>query len=211
VAPHVGGLKLGLEFFAANGPEGVRTLSESGLPVFLDLKLHDIPNTVGKAVAALASLAPAVLTVHAAGGRAMLEAARAAAPPSCKVVAVTVLTSLDQADLAQAGIGSSPAEQVVRLADLTRAAGCDGIVCSGEEVAAVATRWPGGTFVIPGLRPAGTDLGDQKRVLTPAEALDRGASLLVIGRPITGAADPGEAARAIAASLTLRPALTAGA
>jgi orotidine-5'-phosphate decarboxylase len=211
VAPHVGGLKLGLEFFAANGPAGVRTLSESGLPIFLDLKLHDIPNTVGKAVAALAPLAPAVLTVHAAGGRAMLEAARAAAPASCKVVAVTVLTSLDQADLAQAGIGSSPAEQVERLADLTRAAGCDGIVCSGEEVATVAARWPGGTFVIPGLRPAGSDLGDQKRVLTPAEALARGASLLVIGRPITGAADPREAARAIAASLAPRPALTAGA
>ena len=201
VAPHVGGLKLGLEFYAANGPAGVRILSEAGLPVFLDLKLHDIPNTVGKAVAALAPLAPAVLTVHAAGGRAMLAAARAAAPPACKVVAVTVLTSLDSADLAEAGIASSPAEQVERLADLTRSAGCDGIVCSGEEVAAASARWPGGTFVVPGLRPAGTDVGDQKRVLTPAEALGRGASLLVIGRPITAAADPGEAARAIAASL----------
>jgi orotidine-5'-phosphate decarboxylase len=211
VAPHVGGLKLGLEFFAANGPQGIRSLAEAGLPIFLDLKLHDIPNTVRKAVAALAPLAPAVLTVHAAGGRAMLEAAKAAAPPSCKVVAVTVLTSLDRADLADAGVTASPAEQVERLADLVRSAGCDGIVCSGEEVAAVAARWPGGTFVIPGLRPAGSEAGDQKRVLTPAEALDRGASLLVIGRPVTAAADPAKAARAIAASLTSRPALTAGA
>lgn len=211
VAPHVGGLKLGLEFFAANGPAGIRTLAQAGLPIFLDLKLHDIPNTVGKAVTALASLAPAVLTVHAAGGRAMLEAAKAAAPPSCKVVAVTVLTSLDSADLADIGVTSTPAEQVERLADLTRTAGCDGIVCSGEEVAAAAARWPGGTFVVPGLRPHGSDIGDQKRVLTPADALDRGASLLVIGRPITAAADPAEAARAIAASLLSRPALTAGA
>ena len=211
VAPHVGGLKLGLEFFTANGPAGVRKLGDIGLPIFLDLKLHDIPNTVGKAVAALAPLAPAVLTVHAAGGRAMLESAKAAAPPSCKVVAVTVLTSLDSADLADTGVTSSPAEQVDRLADLTRAAGCDGIVCSGEEVASAAARWPGGTFVVPGLRPAGSDIGDQKRVLTPADALTRGASILVIGRPITVAANPAEAARAITASLAPRPALTAGA
>jgi orotidine-5'-phosphate decarboxylase len=141
----------------------------------------------------------------------MLEAARAAAPPSCKVVAVTVLTSLDSSDLLTAGVTSSPAEQVERLAELTRAAGCDGIVCSGEEVAAVAARWPGGTFVVPGLRPAASDVGDQKRVITPAEALARGASLLVVGRPITAAADPAEAARAIAASLASPAALTAGA
>ncbi len=211
VAPHVGGLKLGLEFFAANGPAGVRALGEVGLPIFLDLKLHDIPNTVGKAVAALAPLAPAVLTVHAAGGRAMLEAAKVAAPAGCKVVAVTVLTSLDGADLVDIGLTASPAEQVERLANLTRAAGCDGIVCSGEEVAAASARWPGGTFVVPGLRPAGSAMGDQKRVLAPADALDRGASLLVIGRPITAAADPAAAARAIAASLAARTALTAGA
>ncbi len=211
VAPHVGGLKLGLEFFAANGPAGFRALGETGLPIFLDLKLHDIPNTVGKAVAALAPLSPAVLTVHAAGGRSMLEAARAAAPPSCKVVAVTVLTSLDAADLTAIGITSSPAEQVERLADLARSAGCDGIVCSGAEVAAVAARWPDGTFVVPGLRPSDSDAGDQKRVLTPADALAKGASLLVIGRPITDATDPAEAARAIAASLASPAALTAGA
>ncbi|GAA4012079.1 orotidine-5'-phosphate decarboxylase [Sphingomonas swuensis] len=211
VRSHVGGLKLGLEFFAANGPEGVRRLAQGGLPVFLDLKLHDIPNTVGKAVAALAPLAPAVLTVHATGGRAMLEAAKAAAPPNCKVVAVTVLTSLDEADLAEAGVASTPAEQVARLARLTRSAGCDGIVCSGSEVAAAREAWPDGYFVVPGLRPAGSDVGDQKRVLTPAEALDRGASLLVVGRPITAAPDPVEAARAIASSLRQAPALTASA
>lgn len=211
VAPHVGGLKLGLEFFVANGPAGVRALRATGLPIFLDLKLHDIPNTVGKAVAALAPLEPAVLTVHAAGGRAMLEAAKSAAPEGCKVVAVTVLTSLDAADLSEAGVSGTPADQVERLAALTRSAGCDGIVCSGEEVAGAAAAWPGGTFVVPGLRPAGSSVGDQKRVLTPADALARGASLLVIGRPIAGAHDPAEAARAIAASLPLAPALTAGA
>lgn len=211
VAPHVGGLKIGLEFFTANGPAGFRVIAEAGLPIFLDLKLHDIPNTVGKAVAALGALSPAVLTVHAAGGRAMLEAARDAAPASCKVVAVTVLTSLDAADLADTGVASHPAEQVERLANLTRSAGCDGIVCSGEEVATVAARWPEGTFVVPGLRPAGNELGDQKRVLTPADALTKGASILVVGRPITAAADPTEAARAIAASLHSPAALTAGA
>ncbi|GAA4027374.1 orotidine-5'-phosphate decarboxylase [Sphingomonas rosea] len=209
VRDHVGGLKLGLEFFAANGPAGVRELGALGLDIFLDLKLHDIPNTVGKAVAALAPLSPAVLTVHAAGGHAMLAAAKAAAPAGCKVVAVTVLTSLDAADLAAAGVAGSPAEQVRRLADLTRNAGCDGIVCSGEEVAAVAEAWPGGTFVVPGLRPAGADVGDQKRVMTPAEALGRGASILVIGRPITAAPDPAEAARSIAASLAHHSPLTA--
>jgi orotidine-5'-phosphate decarboxylase len=180
-----------------------------GLPVFLDLKLHDIPNTVGKAVASLAPLAPAVLTVHAAGGEAMLAAARAAAPPTCKVVAVTVLTSLDEADLASIGVRSDTAEQVERLADLTRRAGCDGMVCSGAEVAAARDLWPEGYFVVPGLRTAGGDLGDQKRVLTPAEALARGASLLVVGRPITAAANPAEAARSIAASLEGNAALTA--
>jgi orotidine-5'-phosphate decarboxylase len=209
VTAHVGGVKLGLEFFAANGPAGVARVAAMGLPVFLDLKLHDIPNTVGKAVAALAPLKPAVLTVHAAGGRAMLAAAKAAAPDGCKVVAVTVLTSLDSTDLAEAGVSASPAEQVARLADLARSAGCDGIVCSGEEVAAAADRWPEGYFVVPGIRPAGSDVGDQKRVLTPPEALARGASMLVVGRPITAASNPAEAARSIAASLGPTPALTA--
>lgn len=197
----VGGLKLGLEFFAANGPAGVAAMSEEGLPLFLDLKLHDIPNTVAKAVEALRPLRPAVLTVHAAGGRAMLAAAKEAAPEGTRVVAVTVLTSLDSADLAATGVSGDPGEQVRRLAALARESGCDGIVCSGAEVGAARTAWPDGYFVVPGIRPAGGDSGDQKRVMTPSEALSAGASMLVVGRPITAAAEPGRAARDIAASL----------
>jgi orotidine-5'-phosphate decarboxylase len=196
-----GGVKLGLEFFAANGPAGVQTVAAQGLPAFLDLKLHDIPNTVAKAVQSLAPLAPSILTVHAAGGRAMLEAAKAAAPAMTKVVAVTVLTSLDQGDLHDCGITGEPADQVARLAALARASGLDGIVCSGAEVAAVRRAWPDGFFVVPGLRPAGEDVSDQKRVVTPKAARDDGASILVIGRPITAANDPAAALRAIAATL----------
>ena len=131
----------------------------------------------------------------------MLGAAKAAAPPHTKVVAVTVLTSLDQSDLADAGVSGSPAEQVERLAALARASGVDGIVCSGGEVAAAKAEWAQGFFVVPGVRPEGTDIADQKRVVTPRQALDDGASVLVIGRPITGAADPAKAIRDIAASL----------
>jgi orotidine-5'-phosphate decarboxylase len=201
VAPTAGGLKLGLEFFCSNGPSGVARIVELGLPLFLDLKLHDIPNTVAKAVEALRPLKPAVLTVHAAGGRAMLEAAKAAAPHSTKVVAVTVLTSLDASDLHAAGVSSTAAEQVERLAGLARESGLDGIVCSGAEVEAAHQAWPDGFFVVPGVRPAGADASDQKRVVTPRQALDSGASILVIGRPITGADDPAEAIGAIAATL----------
>ena len=201
LACHVGGLKLGWEFFAANGPGGVEAVGRCGLPVFLDLKLHDIPNTVAKAVAALAPLRPAVLTVHAAGGAAMLAAAKAAAPASTRVVAVTVLTSLDEDDLRSIGVPDPSGEQVRRLAELARESGCDGIVCSGAEVAAAHASWPDGYFVVPGIRPAGSDLGDQKRTMSPRDALAGGASMLVVGRPITGAPDPAEAARVIAASL----------
>jgi orotidine-5'-phosphate decarboxylase len=197
-----GGVKLGLEFFCANGDEGVLRIAEGELPIFLDLKLHDIPNTVGKAVEALARLEPAILTVHAAGGRAMMAAAKAAAPPQTKVVGVTVLTSLDQADLASIGIPVSPADQVKRLAALARESGIDGIVCSGAEVAAVRADWPDGFFVVPGVRPAGADVADQKRVVTPRQALDDGASVLVIGRPITGEPDPARAIADIAATLS---------
>jgi orotidine-5'-phosphate decarboxylase len=196
-----GGLKLGLEFFAANGPAGVADLGEFGLPIFLDLKLHDIPNTVAKAVQALRPLDPAILTVHAAGGLAMLENAKAAASPTTRVVAVTVLTSLDAKDLAAAGVQGSPADQVARLAVLARSAGLDGIVCSGEEVGAARKAWPNGFFVVPGLRPQGGGAADQKRVVTPRAAIDAGASILVIGRPITEADDPAAAVRAIAATL----------
>ena len=201
VRDHVGGLKLGLEFFCANGPEGVRAVAGLGLPVFLDLKLHDIPNTVAGALRALHPIAPAIVTVHAAGGQAMMEAAKAAAPEVTKVVAVTVLTSLDDADLEAAGVSSGSAAQVERLTHLTRNAGLDGIVCSGREVTAARRAWSDGFFVVPGVRPAEGDLGDQKRVITPGDALGGGASVLVIGRPITQAADPAAAARQIAASL----------
>ena len=196
-----GGIKLGLEYFAANGPAGVAALGELGLPVFLDLKLHDIPNTVAMAVHALRPLEPAILTVHAAGGRAMLENAKAAAAPGTKVVAVTVLTSLDGQDLAAAGVKGSPADQVARLAALAQGAGLDGIVCSGDEVEAARKAWPGGFFVVPGVRPAASGAADQKRIVTPREAIDRGASILVIGRPITDADDPAAAIRGIAGTL----------
>lgn len=196
-----GGIKLGLEFFAANGPAGVAELGEFGLPIFLDLKLHDIPNTVAKAIHALAPLEPAILTVHAAGGLAMLENAKAAASPRTKVVAITVLTSLDERDLAAAGVKGGPAEQVARLAALAQAAGLDGIVCSGEEVGAARKAWPAGFFVVPGVRPQGGGAADQKRVVTPRSAIDAGASIMVIGRPITEADDPAAAVRAIAATL----------
>ncbi|MCL6678438.1 orotidine-5'-phosphate decarboxylase [Sphingomonas sp. RG327] len=201
VRSSAGGVKLGLEFFCANGPAGVQEIASIGLPIFLDLKLHDIPNTVAKAAQALRPLEPAVLTVHAAGGRAMLEEAKAAAPEKTKVVGVTVLTSLDGGDLKSIGVSGQPAEQVERLAELARLSGLDGVVCSGAEVKAAKAAWPNGFFVVPGVRPMGSGVADQKRVVTPREALDSGASILVIGRPITAAEDPEEALRTIAATL----------
>lgn len=201
VRHHVGGLKLGLEFFAAHGQPGVRAIADLGMPIFLDLKLHDIPNTVAKAVQALAPLRPAILTVHAAGGRAMLEDAKAAAHAHTKVVAVTMLTSLDAHDLAATGVTGSPHDQVARLTELAQAAGVDGIVCSGEEVAAAKALWPQGFFVVPGVRLTSETAGDQKRVVTPRAAMDAGACILVVGRPITRAENPDAAARAIAGTL----------
>ncbi len=201
VRPHVGGLKLGLEFFMAHGPAGVRRMGRVGLPIFLDVKLHDIPNTVAGALRALHGLDIAIVNVHAAGGLAMMQAAAEARPAQAKLIAVTVLTSLDDADLSAMGVADAPAAQVLRLADLARTAGLDGVVCSPREVAALAQRWTGGLFVVPGIRPAGSAVGDQKRVMTPADALRAGAGILVIGRPITQAADPAGAAREIAESL----------
>jgi orotidine-5'-phosphate decarboxylase len=201
VKGHVGGLKLGLEFFSANGRAGIREMAALDMPIFLDLKLHDIPNTVAKAVQALRPLKPAILTVHAAGGRAMMEDAKAAAPEGTKVVAVTVLTSLDGDDLRSIGLGEDPHEQVERLTLLAKEAGLDGVVCSGNEVRAAKKLWPRGFFVVPGVRPAQGPVGDQKRVVTPRQALDSGASIIVVGRPITQAEHPGEAARAIEATL----------
>lgn len=201
VRHHVGGLKLGLEFFCGNGHHGVHEMAKLGLPIFLDLKLHDIPNTVAKAIQALRPLEPAILTVHAAGGRAMLEEAKAVAGKDTKVIAVTVLTSLDAPDLEDIGVAGSPHDQVVRLAALAREAGLDGIVCSGQEVKSARKAWPGGFFVVPGVRPANGRMGDQKRIVTPAQAMSDGASILVVGRPISQSSDPDLAAREIEATL----------
>ncbi len=211
VSGHIGGLKLGLEFFCAHGHHGVHEIAHVGLPIFLDLKLHDIPNTVAAAMQAIHVLEPAIVTIHAAGGRAMMEDAKAAAGEHCKVVAVTVLTSLDESDLARTGIAGTPRDQALRLAELAHTAGLDGIVCSGHEVGAVHSQWKDGFLVVPGLRPAvangaGSNGGrnghaDQKRIVTPREARDAGASVLVIGRPISRADDPLGAARAIESTL----------
>ncbi|WP_309623673.1 orotidine-5'-phosphate decarboxylase [Novosphingobium sp.] len=201
VKAHVGGLKLGLEFFCAHGHHGVHEIAKIGLPLFLDLKLHDIPNTVAGAMQSIHVLEPAIVTVHASGGRAMMEDAKAAAGEHCKVVAVTLLTSLDEGDMTATGIGGSAHDQVLRLAELAHKAGLDGIVCSGQEVGAVHAQWKDGFFVVPGLRPADGKLGDQKRAVTPRAARDAGASVLVVGRPISRADDPVAAARAIESTL----------
>ncbi len=202
VAGHVGGLKLGLEFFCAHGHHGVHEIAKIGLPLFLDLKLHDIPNTVAAAMQSIHVLEPAIVTVHASGGQAMMEDAKAAAGERCKVVAVTLLTSLDEADMAATGVGGSAHDQVLRLAELAHKAGLDGIVCSGHEVGAVHRQWKDGYFIVPGLRPAdGNGTADQKRTVTPRAARDAGASVLVIGRPISRAEDPVAAAKAIEATL----------
>ncbi len=201
VKSHIGGVKLGLEFFCAHGHPGVHEIAHMGLPIFLDLKLHDIPNTVAGAMQAIHVLEPAIVTIHASGGRAMMEDAKAAAADGCKVVAVTMLTSLDERDMVRTGIGGSAHDQVMRLAELAHDAGLDGIVCSGHEVKAVHKQWKDGFFVVPGLRPGGKATGDQKRVVTPRQARDDGASVLVIGRPISRADDPLTAARAIEATL----------
>ncbi|MCT2400635.1 orotidine-5'-phosphate decarboxylase [Novosphingobium mangrovi (ex Huang et al. 2023)] len=201
VSGHIGGIKLGLEFFCAHGHHGVHELHKLGLPIFLDLKLHDIPNTVAAAMQAIHVLEPSIVTVHAAGGRAMMEDAKAAAGENCKVVGVTVLTSLDDDDLTAIGVKSDPNEQALRLAELAHSAGLDGIVCSGHEVGAVHKQWKDGFFVVPGLRLDDGKQGDQKRIVTPRQARDAGASVLVIGRPISRAEDPMAAAKAIEATL----------
>ncbi|QKG71831.1 orotidine-5'-phosphate decarboxylase [Erythrobacter mangrovi] len=201
VKGHVGGIKLGLEFFCAHGAHGVHMIGQLGLPIFLDLKLHDIPNTVAGAMQAIHMLEPSIVTVHASGGRAMLEDAKAAAGEHTRVVGVTMLTSMDERDLQRTGIGGTAHDHVMRLAELAHDAGLDGIVCSGHEVKAVHNQWKDGFFVVPGLRPAGGAAGDQKRVVTPRQARDDGASVLVIGRPISRAADPAQAAREIEATL----------
>jgi orotidine-5'-phosphate decarboxylase len=192
--------KVGMELYYAAGNAVIEHLRERGFEVFLDLKLHDIPNTVAGAVRAVAGVGASLLTVHAGGGEQMLRAAAAAAsaPGSPRLLAVTVLTSMDAAELSAVGVTDTPAAQVLRLAQLARTVGIDGLVCSPEEVAAVReSMGPGALLVTPGIRPAGSVVGDQSRVATPAEAIAGGASMLVVGRPITQAPDPAKAAAAI--------------
>ncbi len=200
LAGSVSWFKVGLELYLAAGDSIVSELKRRGHRVFLDLKLHDIPNTAASAVRSLARLEPDLLTVHAAGGRAMLTAAAEAArslPHPPRLLAVTVLTSMDTAALAETGVSASPVEQVLRLARLAAECGLDGMVCSPAEAAALHSALPKALLVTPGIRPAGADAGDQKRIATPQFALAAGASKLVIGRPITAAADPKAAAQAI--------------
>ncbi|HTW19041.1 MAG TPA: orotidine-5'-phosphate decarboxylase [Mycobacteriales bacterium] len=202
VAPHVRCLKVGLELFSAHGARAVHAIQDgTGRELFLDLKLHDIPATVAGAARALAPLAPTYLTVHAAGGPAMIASA-AEALPDTRIAGVTVLTSLSAGQLDEIGLAGPPVDAVARLARLAAGAGARAIVCSPHEVATVrAALGPEVVLLVPGVRPAGVASNDQARTATPATALADGADLVVIGRPITGADDPGEAAAAIAATL----------
>ncbi len=203
IADHVGGLKLGLEFFCANGPEGIRQIARAGgKDIFLDLKLHDIPNTVAGAVRSAFKHGVQMMTIHTSGGREMMakaaEAARAAAEagrgPKPILLGVTVLTSLKGADLEEVGLTSDVASQVLRLAGLAKAAGMDGVVCSPQEIEVLRKEYGRElTIVTPGIRPVWAAAQDQKRIMTPAEAVAKGADYLVIGRPVTGAPDPNEA------------------
>ncbi len=202
----IDGIKLGLEFFGAHGPRGVERLTSPERPVFLDLKLHDIPNTVAGAVRALLPLEPVILTIHAAGGRAMMraaaEAAKEAGARRPKLVGITILTSLDGDDLARLGWDRKVSDAVRRLAGEARENGLDGVVCSPHEAARLRRdQGPDFLLVVPGIRPSWAASGDQKRVMTPAEAAQAGADVLVVGRPITSAGDPADAARRIAAEL----------
>ncbi|HTR88427.1 MAG TPA: orotidine-5'-phosphate decarboxylase [Reyranella sp.] len=213
--PAVGGVKLGLEFFLAHGAPGVRyafpaPVRATGIGFFLDLKLHDIPNTVAGGMRAVVELEPTFITIHTAGGAAMMKAALEAATGEAKrlgvarprLLGVTVLTSLDKGDLAATGVASEPADQVVRLALLAKRSGLDGVICSPLEIEAIRKACgPDFALMVPGIRPAGSATGDQKRVMTPKQAVELGANHLVIGRPITEAADPAQAAQAIARDL----------
>jgi len=206
----VGGVKLGKEFFTANGPSGVMAVALTELPIFLDLKFHDIPNTVAAAVRATGVLRPAMLTVHAGGGPAMIRAAAEAAEeiagvfhfPKPKILAVTMLTCLRDEDMPALGISGGVADQVTRLGELAHGAGADGVICAPHEATVMREAFgPDFILVTPGVRPAGSESGDQKRVMTPGEALAAGADYLVIGRPITGSDDPVAALRSMAASI----------
>ncbi|MDD2325426.1 MAG: orotidine-5'-phosphate decarboxylase [Alphaproteobacteria bacterium] len=195
----VGGLKLGLEYIMANGPQGVAPFKEMGVPIFVDVKLHDIPNTVAGAVKSLLPLEPDFITIHTSGGAAMMKAAAQAAATATgkrpRLLGVTVLTSLDANDMTQVGQDPDTSAQVERLALLAKESGLDGIVCSSAEVARLRkVLGPDMVLMVPGIRPAWAAANDQKRIMTPREAMDVGATYLVIGRPITGAQSPAEAA-----------------
>ncbi len=201
----IGGVKVGKEFFTALGPDGVKAVGELGLPVFLDLKFHDIPATVAGAVKAATALKPFMLNVHASGGGAMMRAAVDAAGINTVrplVLAVTVLTSMGDDDLAGVGVPDTAANQVLRLAKLAKESGIDGVVCSALETKALRAQL-GDDFklVVPGIRPQWAAANDQKRIVTPSQAVALGADYLVIGRPITGANDPADAAKRIADEL----------
>lgn len=206
IKPSIGGLKVGLEFFLANGAVGYRRIADLGLPMFLDVKLHDIPNTVAGGIRSLLPLKPQFITIHTSGGPAMMkaaaEAAATAGPTRPKILGVTVLTSMNDADLTAVGQDANSERQVVRLADLARDCGLDGVICSPAEIGpireAIAKDF---ILMVPGIRPAWAASNDQKRVLTPREAVQAGATHLVIGRPITAAANPAEAAERIADEL----------
>ena len=206
----VGGIKLGLEFFTANGAAGVAEISDEQIPIFLDLKFHDIPNTVARAIAATAGIHTFMMTVHTGGGRAMLQRAIDASNEVADItgkerpliIGVTILTSLDQDDISMLGYRENLNDQVLRLADLAQSSGLDGVVCSPYEIAGLRKACGRDfTLVVPGIRPAGSSNDDQKRVMTPKEALAKGADYLVIGRPITEANDAIKAANAIVQSL----------
>ena len=201
LAPEVGGFKVGMDLFYQGGPKVAEEIVKLGLPVFLDLKLHDIPQTVARGVRAVRRLGVRYLTVHAAGGEAMLRAAQTEAGDELRLLAVTLLTSIDVQAARSIGWQEAPQEIVLRLAGIAREAGLKGYITSGEEAALVRALAPDATIGVPGVRRAQDASGDQKRVVTPAAALKAGADLIIVGRPITQAADPVAAARAFVAEI----------
>ena len=203
----VHGLKLGLEFFLAHGMAGYTRIAATGVPIFLDLKLHDIPNTVGGGITSLLAMKPAFTTIHTSGGPTMMrlaaEAAAKAGASRPKILGVTVLTSMDERDLGDVGQDSNTTRQVIRLTKLAKESGLDGVICSPEEIKPLRAAM-GADFIlmVPGIRPTWAAANDQKRIMTPREAVDAGATYLVIGRPITGAENPADAAQRIAEEIS---------
>lgn len=210
VKPYIGVIKLGLEFFTINGPDGVRAVKECGLPIFLDLKFYDIPNTVAQAVRSSVRLGVDMLTIHTSGGKTMMQAASDAAIDEAArlgvkaplVLGVTVLTSMDSSDLQEIGVKNAVEGQVVSLAKLAQSSGLGGIVCSPLEIPIIRTECGDGLkLIVPGIRPGASVGDDQKRVMTPDEAIKAGTDYMVIGRPITNAKNPADAAKEIMQSI----------